>query len=68
MGYGVNGGRAFISYGGGGGRPSEVVGELLEFRTIELSEGENKPLGGRSWGANEFCDCGHGCGVLPVGN
>ena len=40
------GGSWFISKGGGGGRPSADDGECELFRTSELSEGENMPLGG----------------------
>lgn len=38
------GGSWFRSYGGGGS-PSEAVGEFELLRTREPSEGENKPLG-----------------------
>ena len=62
-----NGGSEENSYGGGGGRLSEVAGELVLFRTIVLREGEKSPLGGGNRGLlNALCD--HGCGVLPVGN
>lgn len=46
--------------GGGGGRPSDALGELELFRTSALSEGENI---GR-WGKVEFIDgCVHDCGM-----
>ena len=62
-----NGGSEENSYGGGGGRPSEVAGELVLFRTIVLSEGEKSPRGGGKRGVLKAL-CDHGCGVLPVGN
>jgi hypothetical protein len=37
----VNGGSGFRSNGGGGGRPSDALGEFELFRTRELREGEN---------------------------
>ena len=52
------------SAGGGGGRPSDALGELELFRTSVLREGENI---GRL-GKTELTDpCPHdGCGVVLV--
>lgn len=64
----VKGGKELSSYGGGGGRPSEVAGEFVLFRRIVFSDGEKSPRGPGNRGLPVKGPCGHGCGVFPVPN
>lgn len=44
----VGKGGSWLKSYGGGGKPSDTVGEFELFRTSEPSDGENKPREGKS--------------------